>query len=126
MLGKISCFCCSLLTSFKTFFQKILSGSQTVLIQDLGPNCLQKLTASKERVKVSLYSLVNIISKYMQQTTFSESNYLDTYLSVISDIVSQADKAGLEFLRLQSASSVLVKVIERQTELIHLIFTNAL
>ena len=47
-----------------------------------------------------------------------------TNLSILSDVITQADETGLEFLRLQSTSPVLVKVVERQAELIHLIFAD--
>ena len=49
-----------------------------------------------------------------------------TNLSILSDVVTQADETGLEFFGLQSTSPVLVKVVERQTELIHLIFADTL
>ena len=66
MLSNFSSFCCRMLTFFQNqLFQKILSGTlsecETVLDQDqdrqkvgpdLGPNCLQRLSAedSEERV----------------------------------------------------------------------------
>ena len=48
------------------------------------------------------------------------------YLSVISNVVSQADQAGLEFFRFQSTCPVLVEMVERDAELIHLVFTDTL
>lgn len=48
------------------------------------------------------------------------------YLSVISNVVSQADQAGLEFFRFQATCPVLVEMVERDAELIHLVFTDTL
>ena len=69
MLGNFSCFCCRLLTFFKINFFKI-SFRETIRVPnsldlnqdrhcvgpDLGPNCLQRLSADgKERVKYIIY-----------------------------------------------------------------------
>ena len=48
------------------------------------------------------------------------------HLSVVSDVVAQADEASLELLGFQTTRAVLVKVVERQPELVHLVFTDAL
>lgn len=47
-------------------------------------------------------------------------------LSVIANIVSNADQARLELIRVEASSAALVKVIERRTELVQLLLCDAL
>lgn len=49
-----------------------------------------------------------------------------TDLSVISDVVSEGDEAGFEFLGFQTTRAALVKVEEGFTELFHLFVGDAL
>ena len=48
------------------------------------------------------------------------------HLSVVADVVAEADEAGLELLRLEAAGAVAVKVEEGLAELIHLVIRDAL
>lgn len=51
---------------------------------------------------------------------------MSVYLSVVADVVAKGNKASLELLGLETACAVLVEVVERQPELIHLVFADAL
>ena len=49
-----------------------------------------------------------------------------SYLSVVSNVVTQRHEAGLELLGLQAARPVLVEVEEGLPELVHLLVADAL
>lgn len=71
----------------------------------------------------------NMMIKLYSKLTFSYVIWISPlflYLSIISDVVTQTDKAGLEFFRLKTAWSVLIEMVERNTELVHLVFTDTL
>lgn len=71
----------------------------------------------------------NMMIKLYSKLTFSHVIWISPlflYLSIISDVITQTDKAGLEFFRLKTAWSVLIEMVERNTELVHLVFTDTL
>ena len=98
MLGNFSCFCCHLLTFFKTNFleknQKHFKSIKSLdqdqdrhsVCPDLGPNCLQRLsvyknvTTSKERVKNSHAD----VSSRVRRLNFGPSLYLHPYFVYVS------------------------------------------
>ena len=49
-----------------------------------------------------------------------------SHLSVVSDVVAQADETRLELLGVQPPGAALVEVVERLAELVHLLVTDTL
>lgn len=58
--------------------------------------------------------------------TFPSSDHApSTDLLVVTDVVAQADEAGLELLGGKSPGPLLVEVVKGHTELVHLLLTNS-